>query len=610
MFDDAAAARSLEQTADGRANPSSRPCQNATSSSPSCQQSRIVLAVALRREVDQARVEILDQHAQRLDLAHRRARASSPPRRPRPAASPSSRRRDAAAVARRSAARSRRAAPARRRARASPSTIASTSGRSSASAAFASSGVKTRGRHRTMIGLLVSTGQRLRLRDREHASASLSSAIGRARGPPLEIFLWSRAAIWAAALFALARLRAEPPPARRPLGRPVADARPRLGDGRLGALGQRLVPAHRRARLRRRAARRRGRLLPALPAHARRRSAASSAATTCSPGSSSRSPRRSARSCCSTGSPRPRLGADGARRAVLYLAVFPMALFLQAVYSESLFLAARARGVPARRARPLAGAGVLDRARDADADRGRRAAARARGHGLAPAAGERRRALASLCARAADLRRLPAVPRASQRGDAFAFARSQGFWNRHLSAAGPLGGIWDGSRAAWAGVRQLVSGSHTHYYWSPVRDADPMRVAAVNLEAFAFLVLLVALTVDRVAPLRRAVRSLRSRQPGDPAERAERALAAALDAAIRARPLPLLPRARHPRRSAAGAYRDPRGELDHARRRRHPVGPLAMGRVARARRRRAPRSARLPAASAWSRPAPTPGSTR
>src|SRR5215218_10411040 len=33
-----------------------------------------------------------------------------------------------------------------------------------------------------------------------------------------------------------------------------------------------------------------------------------------------------------------RLGADGARRAVLYLAVFPFALFLQAVYSESLYL--------------------------------------------------------------------------------------------------------------------------------------------------------------------------------------------------------------------------------------------------------------------------------
>ena len=33
-----------------------------------------------------------------------------------------------------------------------------------------------------------------------------------------------------------------------------------------------------------------------------------------------------------------RLGVDGARRAVLYLAVFPMTLFLQAVYSESLYL--------------------------------------------------------------------------------------------------------------------------------------------------------------------------------------------------------------------------------------------------------------------------------
>ena len=30
----------------------------------------------------------------------------------------------------------------------------------------------------------------------------------------------------------------------------------------------------------------------------------------------------------------PRLGADGARRAVLYLAVFPMSLFLQAVYTR------------------------------------------------------------------------------------------------------------------------------------------------------------------------------------------------------------------------------------------------------------------------------------
>ena len=49
----------------------------------------------------------------------------------------------------------------------------------------------------------------------------------------------------------LPRLRAEPAPARRPLGRPVADARSGLGDGHLGALGQRVVPEDRRARLRR-----------------------------------------------------------------------------------------------------------------------------------------------------------------------------------------------------------------------------------------------------------------------------------------------------------------------------------------------------------------------
>jgi hypothetical protein len=34
----------------------------------------------------------------------------------------------------------------------------------------------------------------------------------------------------------------------------------------------------------------------------------------------------------------PKLGAEGARRAVLYLALFPTAVFLGAVYSESLFL--------------------------------------------------------------------------------------------------------------------------------------------------------------------------------------------------------------------------------------------------------------------------------
>ena len=64
-----------------------------------------------------------------------------------------------------------------------------------------------------------------------------------------------------------------------------------------------------------------------------------------------------------------------------------------------------------------------------------------------------------------------------------------------LSPVGPLGGLWDGLRAGWAGVRQLASGSDATRYWSAVQDADPDRVAAINLAQLAFLVLFAALTV-------------------------------------------------------------------------------------------------------------------
>ena len=187
-----------------------------------------------------------------------------------------------------------------------------------------------------------------------------------------------------------------------------------------------------------------------------------------------------------------RLGTEGARRAVLYLAVFPMALFLQAVYSESLFLALTiAAFLLAERNRWLTAGAVT----------GLAVLTRIAGVALLPALAliawrspDRKRAFASLCVAPLVFAAYP-LYLGLARGDAFAFARSQGFWNRHLSHAGPLGGIWDGLRAGWAGVEQLASGSHTHYYWSPVRDADPMRVAAVNLEALAFLVLFIVLTV-------------------------------------------------------------------------------------------------------------------
>jgi hypothetical protein len=82
-------------------------------------------------------------------------------------------------------------------------------------------------------------------------------------------------------------------------------------------------------------------------------------------------------------------------------------------------------------------------------------------------------------------------------GDPWAFAHAEGTWHRHLSDAGPLGGIWDGLRAGWAGVEQLASGSNTHLYWTAVARADsaPLRTAVLNLELLGFLLLFAVLAV-------------------------------------------------------------------------------------------------------------------
>ena len=187
-----------------------------------------------------------------------------------------------------------------------------------------------------------------------------------------------------------------------------------------------------------------------------------------------------------------RIGAEGARRAVLYLALFPTTLFLQAVYSEGLFLVlALAAFCLAERGRFLA----------AGAAAGLALLARPAGAALFPAlvlfawqAPTRGPALARLVPGAALFAVYPLVLWRSL-GDPWAFARAQEAWQRHLSYAGPLGGAWDGLRAGFAGIRQLLSGSHTHAYWSAVTDTDPLRAAVVNLESLAFLALFVALTV-------------------------------------------------------------------------------------------------------------------
>ncbi len=186
------------------------------------------------------------------------------------------------------------------------------------------------------------------------------------------------------------------------------------------------------------------------------------------------------------------LGAEGARRTVLYLALFPMAFFLQAVYSEALFLLLTvAAFVAAERGRWF-GAGGLT---------GLALLTRPAGFALLPALAllawrspQRGRALGSLALAPALFAVYPLyLWRAA--GDPWAFLHAQDVWTRHLSRVGPLGGIWDGLRAGWAGVRQLASSSDSHVYWSAVQNSDPDRVAALNLQALAFLVLFGALTV-------------------------------------------------------------------------------------------------------------------
>ena len=187
-----------------------------------------------------------------------------------------------------------------------------------------------------------------------------------------------------------------------------------------------------------------------------------------------------------------RLGADGARRAVLYLAVFPMALFLQAVYSESLYLLLTlAAFLLAERRRFLAAGAVTGLALLTRSTAG---------IALLPALAllawherDRGRALLSLAVAPPIFAAYPLLLWIAE-GDAWAFLHAQRLWHRHLSPVGPLGGIWDGLRAGWAGVQQLASGSHAHVYWTPVRS-DPIRVAAINLEYLAFLALFVVLTV-------------------------------------------------------------------------------------------------------------------
>ena len=189
------------------------------------------------------------------------------------------------------------------------------------------------------------------------------------------------------------------------------------------------------------------------------------------------------------------LDDDAADRAVLYVCLFPMSIFLLAVYSEALYLLLSvATFLLALRGRFLA-AGLVA---------GLALLTRTSAVALLPA-------LAVLAWQTSDgrARRLASLAVAGAVGtlwplwlwlrldDPLLFVRAQSSesWGRNLSPAGPLGGLWHAAEAGWAAIRQLIEGPGGRVYWAHATDTTPMHVAAVNLELLAYLVLFLGLAI-------------------------------------------------------------------------------------------------------------------
>lgn len=184
---------------------------------------------------------------------------------------------------------------------------------------------------------------------------------------------------------------------------------------------------------------------------------------------------------------RERYGDETARRAVLYLALAPMSVFLQAVYSESLYLLlAIAVFVLAERGR-FAAAGLAA---------GLALLCRPTGIALFPA-------LALLAWFATRSLRTVAVSMLGgvvflvyplvlwrQTGAPWQFLHAEKYWQRKVSPYGPFDGIWRALDSAWYGVRQL-----TGHVAHPDLATNPSRIAALNIEYLLFLILFLWLTV-------------------------------------------------------------------------------------------------------------------
>lgn len=186
---------------------------------------------------------------------------------------------------------------------------------------------------------------------------------------------------------------------------------------------------------------------------------------------------------------RHELGQQTAHRAVVYLAICPMALFLSAAYSEALFLALTLGAFWAARRGCFLQAGLWGGL-----------AALTRSSGLlllVPLAimyvqhqGGIRKAFHP---RALWLALVPAGT-ATYAGylwakfdDPLLFVNAQDIWERKLTD--PMRGLGHSIDSFIAGIRQLWAGPDGRVYWPQAQD-DPIRVATYSIELFVVLVLL------------------------------------------------------------------------------------------------------------------------
>jgi hypothetical protein len=232
-------------------------------------------------------------------------------------------------------------------------------------------------------------------------------------------------------------------------------------------------------------------------------------------------------------------GREVARLAVLLTAFAPMAFYFSAIYSESLYLAlsvglflcarrghwtsAALLGALAAATRstgvvlilPLLLLYLYGPREDREPERvlGRRADATAAGRPLAAHSRSMFAGLMDTLRPRYRLRRdalwLALVPvglalymlhLALAGGDPLAPFHAEAVWKRQF--AGPYGGVWDGAKAAFAGLRQLLSFQSRHNYY-PIAGGSPLIDAGHNVLLFAFLLAAIPMLVGvlRMLPL-------------------------------------------------------------------------------------------------------------